>query len=88
MTQPAKPEWRNSDPRIDFIDLKRITIVILRPSAKGNGVLEAGIGHAEMKHGWSVITSFDDGHRMIGEDDKWDTAWMWIPAPEKPEVKK
>jgi hypothetical protein len=79
--QPLKPEWRNSDPRHDFIDLKRVSIVILRPAASGKSSWEAGIDQAEMKHGWNVITSFDT-HPYVGEDEKWDTAWWWVRAPE------
>ena len=82
MTQPAIPEWRNSDPRIDFCDLKRVEIVILRPNIKGRGLWEPGMGWCEMKQGWSVDTSFLE-HGVVGEDKEWDQDWYWIPAPRK-----
>jgi hypothetical protein len=81
-TQPIPPEWRNSDPRIDFVDLKRVDIVILRPSLKGKGLWDAGMGYCEMKHGWSITTTFDE-HKYVSEDEDWDKAWLWIPAPQK-----
>jgi len=84
MSQPIKPEWRNTDPRYDFIDMKRVDIVILRPNIKGNGTWEAGIGYAEMKHGYCVITSFDN-HKVVSEEGDWDPAWLWIETPRKEE---
>jgi hypothetical protein len=80
-TQPMRPEWRNSDPRLDWMDVKRISIVILRPSSEGNGKWEAGTGHCEMKHGWSISTSYDN-HSYVGEGEEWDAGWFWVVAPE------
>ena len=80
--QPTTPEWRNSDPRLDFIDRKRVSIIILRPHHSG-GHFEAGTGQAEMKHGWSILTSFEN-HSAVLENDSWDPAWFWVQAPEYP----
>ena len=82
MSQPVMPEWRNTDPRVDFIDMKRVDIVIIRPDQKGNGRWESGMGYAEMKHGYSVLTSFEN-HPFVNENEKWDSAWFWIVAPKK-----
>jgi hypothetical protein len=80
MSQSEMPEWRNTDPRVDFIDMNRVEIVIIRPSINCNG-WEAGIGYAEMEHGYSVWTSFEN-HKHVNENEKWDPAWFWVRAPE------
>jgi hypothetical protein len=73
------PVWKTTDPRSELIDRKYAAIVILRPHPKGRGKLEAGTGHAEMKHGWHVSTSFES--RPMVSDDPWDPAWLWTLTP-------
>jgi hypothetical protein len=77
MTQPAQPEWRNSDPLSDLVDRKRANIVILRPDVHGDR-MEAGIGICEMKHGWHVTVMFGAERRVI---ETWDPSWFWVLAP-------
>jgi hypothetical protein len=79
MTQPAQPEWRNTNPLHDLVDRKRATIVILRPSLKGH--YEATVGYCEMKHGWSISIDFSGERPRTIED--WDPAWLWCLAPER-----
>jgi hypothetical protein len=76
MTQPAQPEWRNSDPLVDLIDLKGAHIIVVRP-APGGGY-ESCVAYCEMKHGWSVNGSFNG---QSFSTDKWDPAWWWVRAP-------
>lgn len=74
-------EWKNTVPRIDLCDLKHASIVILRPHHNGRA-WEAGVGQVEMKHGWSVWTSFEN-HPRIG-DEAWESSWLWTLAPVMP----
>jgi hypothetical protein len=78
MSQPAQPEWRNTNPLHDLVDRKAAIIVILRPALEGHHY-DAGTGYCEMKHGWSVHLSFlGEPGRIIEE---WDPAWLWCLAP-------
>lgn len=69
--------WYSTDPRVELIDRKRADLVLLRPSSSGFG-WEAGMGQAEMKHGWVIFTSFKE---CGGSVDDWCTDWRWALAP-------
>lgn len=72
--------WRNTDPRYSIN--KRADIVIIRPSIKGNGQLEAGMGYVDTKDSWSIWTPFEN-HNYISADDNWDTDWTWAWVPKR-----
>jgi len=72
--------WRNTDPR--YLINKSADIVIIRPSIKGHGLLEAGIGYVSTKESWSIWTPFEN-YKLISVDDKWNTDWSWTWAPKK-----
>ena len=80
---PAVPiglKWSNQDPRIEYQYMKRLKIVILRPSYTGG--IRAGIGHVDNKETFSILTDFDD-HRLIDVDETWDPSWKWIEQPKQ-----
>lgn len=68
-------EWKNLDPRSELWGKKRANIIILRSN------FNVGWGEVEMKNGWSILTSFNNP-TLIGENDRWDTDWKWILAPD------
>jgi len=70
--------WKNTDPRHEVYKYKQL--VILRPNLKGRW--ESGMGSAETKHTYSLLTSFED-YRSFSVDDKWNPDWLWTFAPEK-----
>ncbi len=69
-------EWKYTDPRLDIN--KYANIIICRPSLQGNDHLEAGTAHVEVKHTYSIVSSFED--QKYSED--WSQDWCWIYAPE------
>lgn len=75
-------DWNPSDPRVVLVDRKWAAIILLRPHPTGKTRWEAGTGHAEMKHGWHVSTSFES-RPMIS--DEWPEGWLWAFAPGMPD---
>ncbi len=72
-------DWQNCDPRSVLVDMKRVTIVILRPNATGKARWEAGLGFIDTKDDWCVLTTFED-HSMVRDED-WAPDW-WTLAPD------
>ncbi len=72
-------DWKASDPRVELIDQNQAVLVLLRPHPNGQTRWEAGTGFAEMKHGWQVLTSFENCPSV---SEVWPEGWLWILAPE------
>lgn len=65
-------DWKNSDPRYDVKNNKKIVVV-----APWFG---AGSGIVDNENSWSIITPFE-GHEIVTADDEWDKDWWWIYGP-------
>ena len=78
------PEWKNTDPRVELIDRKRASIVVVYQDADGP---KASLAHVETKHSWSVFVTLpvgDGRHEFVGPDIDWDDSWQWTLAPQVP----
>ena len=70
-------DWKSSDPLVELIGMKRADIIILRPHQSGVRWWDTGTGQVEMKHGWSIFTTFEN-RRVL---DEWPEGWLWSLAP-------